>query len=69
MEILMISSFAVVAPTAAESRKLYVDALGLPLKRHADDDYFFQRGNRFCKGDVDNRLVTDLYFLCFHSYE
>ena len=41
MDILFISSFAVVAPVAAESRKLYLDALGLPLKRHADDDYFF----------------------------
>jgi catechol 2,3-dioxygenase-like lactoylglutathione lyase family enzyme len=41
MDVLYISSFAVIAPAAAESRKLYVDALGLPLKRHGDDDYSF----------------------------
>ena len=41
MNILFITSFAVVAPAPAESRKLYVEALGLPLQRHGDDDYFF----------------------------
>ena len=32
MEIQFISGFAVIAPDPAESRKLYVDALGLPLE-------------------------------------
>lgn len=41
MEILFVSSFAVVAPDPVESRKLFIDALGLPLKRHEGDDYFF----------------------------
>jgi len=41
MNILFIASVAVIAPAPAESRKLYVDALGLPLKRHEGDDYFF----------------------------
>jgi catechol 2,3-dioxygenase-like lactoylglutathione lyase family enzyme len=36
MDILFISSFAVVTPDPQQSRKLYVDALGLPLE---GDDY------------------------------
>ena len=36
MNILSIASFAVVTPDPPESRKLYVDALGLPLE---GDDY------------------------------
>lgn len=40
MKILFISSMAVVARDPAESRKLFVDALGLPLQRHEGDDYF-----------------------------
>ena len=36
MDILFISSFAVVTPDPPESRKLYLDALGLPLE---GDDY------------------------------
>ena len=36
MDILFITSFAVVAPDPGQSRKLYVDALGLPLE---GDDY------------------------------
>ena len=32
MDILFISSFAVVTPDAPQSRKLYLDALGLPLE-------------------------------------
>ena len=31
---------AVIAPDAAKSRKLYVDALGLPLEASEGDDYF-----------------------------
>ena len=42
MEIQFIAGFAVIAPEPAESRKLYVDALGLPLEQ-ADGDYFAQR--------------------------
>ncbi|HEY0651350.1 VOC family protein [Phenylobacterium sp.] len=41
MDVLYVSSFAVIAAVPAESRKLYLDALGLPLTRHGDDDYFF----------------------------
>src|SRR3954454_2794439 len=39
MEIESVASVAVIAPDAALSRKLYVDALGLPLKQ-LDGDYF-----------------------------
>jgi catechol 2,3-dioxygenase-like lactoylglutathione lyase family enzyme len=35
-----IASMAVIAPDAAESRKLYVDVLGLPLEASEGDDYF-----------------------------
>jgi catechol 2,3-dioxygenase-like lactoylglutathione lyase family enzyme len=35
-----IASMAVIAPDPAESRKLYVDTLGLPLEASAGDDYF-----------------------------
>lgn len=41
MKILFISSMAIVAPDPAESRKLFIDALGLPLERHEGDDYYF----------------------------
>jgi catechol 2,3-dioxygenase-like lactoylglutathione lyase family enzyme len=41
MNILFIATVAVIAPVPAESRKLYVGVLGLPLKRHEGDDYFF----------------------------
>jgi catechol 2,3-dioxygenase-like lactoylglutathione lyase family enzyme len=39
MEIQFIAGFAVIAPEPAESRRLYVDALGLPLEQ-ADGEYF-----------------------------
>jgi len=39
MEIESVASVAVITPDAALSRKLYVDALGLPLKQ-LDGDYF-----------------------------
>lgn len=39
MQIEFVTSFAVIAPNAAESRALYMDALGLPLKQ-LDGDYF-----------------------------
>lgn len=41
MKILFISSMAVITPDPARSRELFVNALGLPLKRHEGDDYFF----------------------------
>lgn len=41
MKILFISSMAIVAPDPAQSRKLFIDALGLPLARHEGDDYYF----------------------------
>src|SRR5919112_1013226 len=39
MDIQFIASFAVIAPEPAESRKLYVDAIGLPLTAAEGDDY------------------------------
>jgi catechol 2,3-dioxygenase-like lactoylglutathione lyase family enzyme len=39
MDIEFIASFAVIAPDPAVSRRLYVDALGLPLGHAEDDDY------------------------------
>ncbi len=41
MKILFISSVAIVTPDPVESRKLLIDALGLPLKRHEGDEYYF----------------------------
>ena len=40
MNVLFIASVAVIAPDPANSRKLYVDALGLPLAAGGDDDYW-----------------------------
>lgn len=39
MEIQFIASFAVITPDPATSRRLYVDALGLPLAHGEGDDY------------------------------
>ena len=39
MNVLFIASVGIVAPDPAESRKLYVDALGLPLESQAGDEY------------------------------
>ncbi|ABS27476.1 VOC family protein [Anaeromyxobacter sp. Fw109-5] len=41
MKIQFVSSIAIVSPDPAESRKLFVDTLGLPLKRHEGDEYYF----------------------------
>jgi catechol 2,3-dioxygenase-like lactoylglutathione lyase family enzyme len=41
MNVLFITSIAIVTPEPAESRKLFIDALGLPLKPHQGDDYYF----------------------------
>ncbi|MBO0769868.1 MAG: VOC family protein [Actinobacteria bacterium] len=40
MNVEFIASMAVITPDPAESRKLYVDALGLPLAAAEGDDYF-----------------------------
>jgi catechol 2,3-dioxygenase-like lactoylglutathione lyase family enzyme len=40
MKIQFVSSIAVIAPDPAESRKLYVDAFGLPLERMGDSEYY-----------------------------
>ena len=37
MNIEFLSTVAVIAPDPAASRRLYVDALGLPLESHGDD--------------------------------
>jgi catechol 2,3-dioxygenase-like lactoylglutathione lyase family enzyme len=39
MDIEFLSTIAVITPAPAESRGLYVDALGLPLQGGADGDY------------------------------
>jgi catechol 2,3-dioxygenase-like lactoylglutathione lyase family enzyme len=39
MKIEFLSSVAVIAPDPPASRKLYVDALGLPLDSQGDDEY------------------------------
>jgi catechol 2,3-dioxygenase-like lactoylglutathione lyase family enzyme len=40
MEILFLATIAVIAPDPAQSRKLYVDALGLPLEASEGSDYW-----------------------------
>ena len=40
MDIQFIAGFAVIAPDPARSRRLYVDALGLPLEAAEGSDYF-----------------------------
>jgi len=44
MDIEFIAGFAVIAPDPATSRRLYVDALGLPLEASAGSDYFHSEG-------------------------
>jgi catechol 2,3-dioxygenase-like lactoylglutathione lyase family enzyme len=41
MRILFVSGLAIVTPNSAESRKLYVDALGLPLESPDGGEYIF----------------------------
>ena len=41
MDILFVSSVAVVAADPPESRKLFMDGLGLPLEPHPGDEYYF----------------------------
>jgi catechol 2,3-dioxygenase-like lactoylglutathione lyase family enzyme len=40
VKVLFIAGMAVITPDTAESRKLYLDALGLPLEASEGDDYF-----------------------------
>jgi catechol 2,3-dioxygenase-like lactoylglutathione lyase family enzyme len=40
MKIVFMASVGVIATDPPESRKLYVDALGLPLKSEGDGDYY-----------------------------
>ena len=44
MDIQFIAGFAVIAPDPATSRRLYLDALGLPLEAGAGSDYFHSEG-------------------------
>ena len=41
MKILFIASVAIITPEPAESRKLFMETLGLPLKRQEGSDYYF----------------------------
>ena len=43
MKILFITSVAIITPNLSESRRLFVDTLGLPLKAHENDDYYFSQ--------------------------
>jgi catechol 2,3-dioxygenase-like lactoylglutathione lyase family enzyme len=49
MEIEFLSSVAVIAPDPPESRKLYVDVLGLPLGSRGDDEYHHSEQIEGCK--------------------
>ncbi|MGZ4589736.1 MAG: glyoxalase [Actinomycetes bacterium] len=48
MKIEFVASFAVITPTPSESRRLYIDALGLPL-RQLDGEYFASEAVGGCK--------------------
>jgi catechol 2,3-dioxygenase-like lactoylglutathione lyase family enzyme len=41
MKILFMTSIAIITPKPAESRRLFMDTLGLPLKHPEGDDYYF----------------------------
>jgi catechol 2,3-dioxygenase-like lactoylglutathione lyase family enzyme len=49
MKIEFLSTLAVIAPDPPNSRKLYVDALGLPLAGREDDGYHHTDEVRGCK--------------------
>jgi catechol 2,3-dioxygenase-like lactoylglutathione lyase family enzyme len=49
MEIEFLATVAVIAPDPPTSRKLYVDALGLPLEGAGDDDYLHTDRIGSCK--------------------
>jgi catechol 2,3-dioxygenase-like lactoylglutathione lyase family enzyme len=44
MDIQFIAGFAVIAPDPARSRRLYIDALGLPLEAAEGSEYFHSEG-------------------------
>jgi catechol 2,3-dioxygenase-like lactoylglutathione lyase family enzyme len=44
MDILFVASVSVIAPDPPTSRKLFVDALGLPLNADSTGDYYFSGG-------------------------
>lgn len=49
MKIEFITSMSVIAPDPTESRRLYMDALGLPLAAADGDDYFHSEHIDGCK--------------------
>jgi catechol 2,3-dioxygenase-like lactoylglutathione lyase family enzyme len=49
MKVEFVSSVAVIAPDPPVSRKLYVDALGLPLQSSGDDEYQHSEQIEGCK--------------------
>ena len=49
MKIKFLSTLAVIAPDPPASRKLYVDALGLPLESRGDNDYHASEQIGGCK--------------------
>ena len=49
MNVEFLATVAVIAPDPPASRKLYVDALGLPLKSGADDEYHHSEQIAGCK--------------------
>jgi catechol 2,3-dioxygenase-like lactoylglutathione lyase family enzyme len=49
MKIDFLSSVAVIAPDPPASRMLYVEALGLPLENHGDDEYHHSEQIAGCK--------------------
>ena len=49
MNIEFLSSVAVIAPDPPASRKLYADALGLPLESHGGDEYHHSERIDGCK--------------------
>jgi catechol 2,3-dioxygenase-like lactoylglutathione lyase family enzyme len=49
MEIEFVSSVAMVAPDPPASRRLYVDAMRLPLASHGDDEYHHSEQIDGCK--------------------
>ena len=49
MDVQFIASVAVITPDVSVSRRLYVDALGLPLTASEDDDYLHSEDIDGCK--------------------
>ncbi len=49
MEIEFVASVAVITPDPAQSRRLYVDALGLPLAGHGEDPYLHSEDVPGCR--------------------